>query len=117
ADLDSRAFREERLEQQPIGFCFDLDNGLLSLDRDDSVACGEFRVLRHRPTLDDRLSHIGGYFGHTQNLGHRRYLAISVSAAATSAALAIAARSSTLLMLGDASPPVTRWTGESSQSK
>ena len=35
----------------------------------------------------------------------------------TSSVFAMAARSSTLLMLGDASPPVTRCTGWSSQSK
>ena len=43
--------------------------------------------------------------------------AISRSLAATSSLRAMAARSSTLLMLGDASPPVTRSTGWSSQSK
>ena len=40
-----------------------------------------------------------------------------MSSATTSSVWAIAARSSTLLMLGDASPPVTRCTGWSSQSK
>ena len=42
---------------------------------------------------------------------------MSRSAVTTSSRWAIAARSSTLLMLGDASPPVTRWIGWSSQSK
>ena len=65
-------------------------------------------------TADDG---IGGDAWHPQQRRHGQAPTTSVSLAATSSVLAMAARSSTLLMLGDASPPVTRSTGWSSQSK
>ncbi len=75
---------------------------------------------RDQPGLDDRLAGVGGHLRHPHHGGHQRCpipTRIFSRPATTSSVLAIAARSSTLEMLGDASSPDTRSTGWSSQSK
>src|SRR6185436_19666705 len=101
----------------PRGVGLDVDRSLLGLDRGKGIGRGEVGRLLHQPLRKDGLGRVGRDAGHPEHARHGQYLAISARAAATSASFAIAALSSTLLMLGDASPPVTRQTGPSRRSK
>src|SRR4051794_16523514 len=73
-------------------------------------------VLLDVPVGEERRGSTSSYLGHGQYLRHAQPPAMPRSLAATSDECAYAARSRTLLMVGDASPPVTRSMGESSQS-
>jgi len=117
ADLHPRAGLDEEPHDLTRFFGLDVDLCLVGLHGRDDVRLGEGDTLVHLPFRQHRRRGIGGDAWHPQQCRHGQAPTTSVSLAATSSVLAMAARSSTLLMLGDASPPVTRSTGWSSQSK
>ncbi len=118
------ANRRPRLGDQPaqdpayLGGVF--DDSLVGFDLGERVTDRDLLALRDEPSLDDGLAGVGEHLGHPHDGGHQRCpipIRIFSRPATTSSVLAIAARSSTFEMLGDASCPDTRSTGWSSQSK
>ncbi len=120
AHRDRRARFGDQPAHDPVHFGDVFDDGLLGFDLGEWVTNGDLLALRDEPRLDDGLAGVGQHLGHPHDCGHQRcpIPARTFSRpATTSSVLAMAARSSTLEMLGDASVPDTRSTGWSSQSK
>ena len=116
ADFDRGAGRDEVFQDDAGRFGFDVDVGLVGFDGRDRFFLGELGVLGDLPFGQDRVGGVGGDTGHSEQCRHLQASVTSASLSAISSDCAMAARSRTLLMLGDASPPVTRSTGWSSQS-
>ena len=98
-----------------------LDDRLLGLDLGERVADGDGVAGGDQPGGDGRLRRAREHARHPHDRRHQPALPKPARTrsrpATTSSVRAIAARSSTLEMLGLASAPVTRCTGWSSQSK
>ena len=100
------------------------DDGLLGFDLGERVTDGDLLPLRDEPGLDDGLAGVGQHLGHPHHGRHQNTSPVASLApscpipartfskpATTSSVLAMAARSSTREMLGEASVPDTLSTG------
>src|SRR6478609_7771894 len=111
---------DEESTDGPIRLRGEVYHCLFRLDLGEGLSDGDDVTRGDHPGLQSGLRGAGEDFGHANDLRHDQApnpTRTASSPATTSSVRAIAARSSTREMLGEASPPVTRATGWSSQSK